>query len=326
MSLIPRAIVRRTRAALPPAAALALLAAALAGLLASGGCRRESPAEPAAAPVEPTAAVLQLAADLRNNDLAAYARHALPPALHARMASAWQDGRTIWPLTELPLDDRLPAFITALAAADAEKDLLAAYQHQFAGADRELRSAAATLGLFAGQYVREAGDYSPAEREHYLQLVTALSQWARQAPLADGARAKAAIRQLTAAARLTALAGGTDAFHRLGMERSLGRLGPFFGRFKQVLVGYGLDFDQALDGVQVALVEQTGDRARVSLDYTLAGQPIRAEVRLERRDGHWYLSDLLRHAETAAGPEPVAPEAPATPAAGDRQAPELTVR
>jgi len=326
MSLIPRAIVQRTKATLLLAAALALLAmVVLAALLASGGCQRESPVDPSPAAVEPTAAVLQLAGDLRRNDLAGYARHALPPALHARMVAAWRDGRTIWPLTELPLDDRLPAFITALAAADSEKQLLSAYQRQFAGADRELRSAAATLGLFAGQYVREAGDYSPAEREHYLQLVTALSQWARQAPLAGGARARAAIPQLTAAARLTGLAGGAGTFHRLGMERSLGRLGPFFGRFKQVLVGYGLDFDRTLDGVRVALIEQSGDRARVSLDYTLAGQSVSAQVRLERRDGRWYLSDLLRHAEAAAGPVPATPAVPGG-AAEEPSAPELTAR
>ncbi|MBA2238970.1 MAG: hypothetical protein H0W24_09795, partial [Lysobacter sp.] len=90
-------------------------------------------------PMRPAAAVTQLAADLRRNDLAAYARHALPPELHARMGDAWKDGRTIWPLTQLPLNSRLPGFLAVLSAPDAEQTLLQAYKRQFSGAQRELR-------------------------------------------------------------------------------------------------------------------------------------------------------------------------------------------
>jgi hypothetical protein len=298
MSLIRRIIV-----ALLPVAAIAVVITAVVLL---GGCGRSpSPAAEATA-TEPTRAVQQLIDDLHRNDLAGYARHALPPALHARMAAAWTEGRTIWPLTELPLDDRLPALITTLAAPGSEKALLAAYNRQFAGADSELRSAAATLGLFAAQYVSGAEEYSRAEREHYTQLIAALSQWGRRAPLGDPAKARVAVPQLVAAARLTGLAGGLDTFHATGMERSLARLGPFFARFKQVLRGYGLDLDQTLAGARVTLLEQTGDRARVTLDYTLDGQPVSAVMQLERHDGRWYLSDLLRHADAAAGP--VAPD------------------
>jgi len=303
MSLIRRVIV-----ALLPVAAIAVVIAVVVVL---GGCERDPSSGSAGAATEPAQALQQLVDDLHRNDLAAYARHALPPALHARMATAWTEGRTIWPLTELPLDDRLPAFITALAAPGSEKALLAAYNRQFAGADRELRSAAATLGLFATQYISGAGEYSGAERAHYTQLIAALSQWGRQAPLGDPAKARVAVPRLVAAARLTGLAGGLETFHATGMERSLGRLGPFFARFKQVLREYGLDLDQTLAGARTALVEQTGDHARVSLDYTLGGQPVSAVVHLERHDGRWYLTDLLRHARAAAGPQ--APGGDSTP-------------
>jgi hypothetical protein len=67
-----------------------------------------------------------------------------------------------------------------------------------------------------------------------------------------------------------------------------------------LLAEYGLDFDAALAGARITLAEQTGDRARVRLQYTLAGQPVDAFVRLERREGRWYLTDLLRRAEAEA--------------------------
>ena len=179
--------------------------------------------------------------------------------------------------------------------------MLAAYNRLFAGSVRELGSAASTLGLFAIQYVSSAEEYSEAERAHYTQLIAALSQWGRQAPLGDPAKARAAVPRLVAAARLTGLAGGLETFHATGMERSLARLGPFFARFKHVLRTYDLDLDQTLAGARATLVEQTGNRARVALDYTIGGQPVSAVVHLERHDGRWYLTDLLRHARAAAG-------------------------
>jgi len=81
------------------------------------------------------------------------------------------------------------------------------------------------------------------------------------------------------------------------MDRSLRRLGPFFGRFKQVLRGYGLDLDAALDSVEVSLIDQNGATGRVQLRYAVAGRRIDAQVRVERIDGQWYLTDMVRHAQ-----------------------------
>ncbi len=280
--------------------ARATAALTLVAVLAAGGCQREPAPAIAPTPTEPTQAVEQLVRDLRHNDLVSYSRHAVPPALHARLDQAWSEGRTRWPLTDLPLDDRLPAFIDALAAPGAEKQLLTVYQRQFSGANAELRSAAATLGLFATQYLRREGDYSADERAHYVQLVGAIVRWAQKAPLGDAKRARQTLPTLVAGARQTGLAGGPERFRALGMQRSLERMGPFFARTKQVLKAYGLDLDADLGTAKASLIERDGDRARVRLQYTLAGQAIQAELAVERRDGHWYLSDALRHAEVEA--------------------------
>ncbi|QCW24537.1 hypothetical protein FE772_01455 [Lysobacter enzymogenes] len=267
-------------------------------LLAAAGCGPD-PAPAETVPTLPAQAVTQLVSDLRRNDLAGYARHAVPPELHQRLEQAWSQGRTVWPLTELPLDDRFASFIAALAEQDAERKLVATYRRQFAGADTELRSAAKTLGLFASQYVRSEPGYSETERDHHAQLIEALSGWAQTAPLGDSQRAREAIPQLVSAARSTGLAG-PDGFAKAGMDRSLRRLGPFAERLKQVLGQYGLGLDAALDSVDASLAEQTGDTARVRVRYQLAGQPVDAYVLVERIDGRWYLSDVLRHARAEA--------------------------
>ncbi|MEH6413972.1 hypothetical protein [Pseudomonas sp. CGJS7] len=287
-------------------ASLILLTAAA---LAVAGCGPE-PETADTVPTLPAQAVTQLVSDLRHNDLAGYARHAVPPALHARLEQAWSEGRTVWPLTELPLDDRFPSFIAALAEQDAERKLVATYRRQFAGADAELRSAAKTVGLFAAQYVRGEPSYSEAERDHHAQLIGVFSDWAQTAPLGDSRRAREAIPQLVSAARATGLAA-PDAFAKTGMDRSLRRLGPFVERLKQVLTGYGLNLDRALDSVDVSLAEQTGETARVRIRYELAGEPVDAYVLVQRIDGRWYLSDVLRHAQAEADAPAKAPASPA---------------
>ena len=302
---------------MPPTLRSLLAAAALAGLLAACRPAPTEPQGPARSDLgRPALAVQALAGHMRSGDYAAFARDAVPPELHARLQAAWRAGDTRWPLDELPFSERLPEVLGALAAPDAETALAAGFDRQFAGATREVRAAAATLGLFGVQYVEHQGDFSDAERDHYAQLVTAMAQWAAQAPLADGERAHAAIPRLAAAARAV---GPTTAegIAEAGMDASLARIGAFANEAKAVLAGYGLDLDAAFDSVDAGLQVQQGDRATVRLRYTLAGATIDTVIDMERIDGQWYLADYLRHAREAAAVigEPVEPAGPGEPAA-----------
>ena len=278
----------------------------LPALLALAGCRQPSgPAAvaPAAGPggaTTPAEAVLLPTRDLRDDDLAAFARDAVPPALHARLQVAWASGRTRWPLDELPLGAKVPAVLGALAAPGAEARLGRDYDRQLAGAGGELRSAALALGLFGDKYLANEGDFSQDERAHYRQLVAAASHWAAGAPLADAARAHAAIARLALAARASGLRSEAD-FARAGLDDGLRRLSAFERELKAVLRGYGLDLDATLAGMRATEVERDGDHARVRMQYRLGGRGIDATIGVERRDGRWYVADFLRHAEAAAG-------------------------
>jgi hypothetical protein len=291
----------------------------LAGLCALAACRPAPEATPGATAgpagaAKPAEAVRLLTRHLRDNALDAYARDAVPPELHARLEQAWREGRTRWPLDELPLGEHVPAMLGALSKPGAEQHYRQVFDRQFARADREIESTAATLGLFGVQYVRNEGDFSESERDHYTQIITAISHWARTAPLSDPARAHAAIPKLAAAARATGLASEAD-FARQGMDDGLRRMAPFAAATKQVLAGYGLDLDAGLAAMDASLQSQTGDTAKVRMRYRLGADAIDTVVEVERHDGRWYLSDVLRHARAALGGAP-APQAaaPAVPA------------
>lgn len=182
-----------------------------AGLLLTGCRRDETPATARAAATTaaastPIEAVLLPTRHLRNNDLAAFARDTIPPDLAAPLEAAWKSGRTRWPLDELPFDERIPGVMAAFSATGAETRLGQLYDQQFAGESTALTAAAKTLGLFGAQYVQNEGDFSEAERAHYIQLVDAAGRWAATAPLGDGDKAHAAIAHLAKAARATGLA------------------------------------------------------------------------------------------------------------------------
>lgn len=298
---------------------LALLGAAC---LALAGCRQDGAGATGAttdtgAARKPAQAVRQLTAHLRANRLEAFALEAVPPEVHARLAVAWREGRTRWPLDELPFGRRLPEMLNALAATDSEKKLQQTFDRQFAGADRELRSAAAALGQFGAQYIANEGDYSDDERQHYTQLVAAASQWGMRAPLGDRDRAGRAIAGLAAAARRTGLASEAD-FGAAGLSQGLRRVEPFAAAFKRALALYGLDLDADLAGMEAVLQQQTGDQAKVRMRYRLAGQDIDTVVTLRRIDGRWYLADFLRHAEAAIA-RPAPPAAAQTARAAPRR-------
>lgn len=277
-----------------------LLFAVLIIAVSVSACRRETAPAPAAGGgnTRPAQTLLLLTRHLHDNDLEAFARDAVPPALHAQLITAWRDGRTRWPLQELPFDERLPPLLASLAEPGSEKRLQQVFDRQFSGAHAEIKAAASALGLFGVQYVQQDEDYSAAERAHYAQFVAALSHWAATAPLGDPQRARKAIPRLTRAARAVGLASDAD-FAKAGMATSLRRLGAFLRTGKQVLALYGLQLDDSLAGLQATLQSQTGDTAQVRMRYTLGGEPIDTVVELERHDGRWYLSDYLRHAQAA---------------------------
>ena len=259
------------------------------------------------AATRPVDAAYLLRDRLLAHDGAGFARVAVPAELHARVAASWKDGRSRWPLDELPLDAKLPQMLATLQVPGADAALMATFRRQFADADRDIDQAIRTLAVFGSEYVQKHGDYTPEERTHTAQTITAVSSWGLQAPLAEKARAQHFFTALAAAARRCGVEGkaGPAAFTELGMDASLSRLSPFLATLlAQLRQQYGLDIDASLRALRVTLLQQTGDSASLRLQYPLAGHDIDAVVPVVRIDGHWYLADFVRRARETVSAEP----------------------
>ena len=263
-----------------------------AALLLLGACGRSEQVPLQGAATEPAAAVRQLADYLHKGDLVGFSKAAVPPAQHAALVQAWNDGHSLWPLTSLPLDEHLPDLLATLAAPDAQEQLQHAFKAQFAGQGVNLRQTAHSLGMFGAQYVGHQGDYSELQREHYRQLVLGLSRWASQAPLSDPELAGPAISRLTAAARSSGM-DGVAALRTATMEPALQALGPLQQATFEVLASYGLDLRQSLAGLQVGLLQEQGDQALVQVQYPLAGEVVSFRAQMQRVDGRWYMRQNL---------------------------------
>ena len=280
-----------------------LLLAAVCAFTGLAGCSRGGDAGDAggtaSGALRPVDAVLLPARHLRADDLVAFVDDSVPAPLHAELRVAWAEGRSRWPLEELPLHEQLPRMIAALSAPGAEETLLAAFERQFTGAEGELRRAVQTLAAFGVQYVQNDADLDDIQRDREIQRLVALSRWAVQAPLTDPQRARAALERLCAAARATGL-DSDQALRDAGMDESLRRLSGFLATTKAVLADYGLDLDASLDALDVTLERQTGDQGQLRVRYPLAAEAIDVRVEIERHGRHWYRSDRLRRATAAA--------------------------
>ena len=289
-----------------PRPALPVVLAALLALTALG-CEKDRQVAPGTA-AGPVQAVALLSRHLRDNDLQAFARDAVPPPLRPQLDAAWRAGRTRWPLDELPFDRKIPGVLAMLSADKADAALRRSFDRQFANANTEIRAAASALGMFGVKFLQSDDTLSAEERAHYAQLVSAMSAWGAKAKLGDPKRGRGAIARMTLAARQTGLRGEAD-FAQFGIDGSLRRLTPVIAALKDTLRSYDLDLDDSLDAMTLSLDHQDGDRARVRMRYLVAGQAIDTLVAVERIDGRWYLSDFLRHARAAAAPPPAPPAA-----------------
>ena len=272
------------------------------GLLA---CRRE-----VQAPGDPVAAVKGLAAAVRDNDLVRYSRLSVPPELFDRQAQRWQAAvAAAPPPTDAERRD-YTRWMNRLTEPRAEDKLFRSLNLRMGKVDPELRSRwplmKASAEIFLKGMIQANDSVGPDQKAHAQALGSALLAGIDPERLANRDQARAAVKVLVTTARDVDLPT-LDSQRGLGMVQAMAKGDIVLKGLKQIGRVYGLDVDNALDGVQAKVVAAEGDLANMEVSYPLLGQTVQFDLQLIRRNGRWYRADAVREAEAElAQPLPMA--------------------
>lgn len=274
-------------------ALLALLAALIA-------CGKQPPAVEAGS--DPVAAVAALSSSLRDNDLQRFYGLSVPLELRQRTEAAYDAKRAALPPADPKEREEFAHTMAKLTAPDAEDVLYAELEPALVKLEAEVANQLPLMVAmgsgFASAAINESETLSADEKQHASSVLAALTGWATTAPVADRAKARAAIAAVTASARAMQISD-LDTLRTLDMNDALVKGGLALAGLKQVAALYGLEFDPALDSVKPELLSRDNDNARVKVSYTLLGKPVSFEMAMLQRDGNWYSADAVTRAEAA---------------------------
>ena len=273
---------------------------ALLALLAA--CGKEQPSDATAAASDPVGAVVALAGSLRDNDLERFYALSLPQELRERTAAAYNAKRATLPPADAKEREEFAQTMNTLTAPGAEDALYTQIEPGLVKLEAEVSGQLPLMVAmgsgFASAAIAESDTLSEDEKQHASAVLAAVASWAATAPLADRAKARAAIAALTASARAVQITD-LDTLRTLDIEAALAKGGLLWAGVKQITALYGFDIDAALSSVTAEALHRDNDNARVKVGYTLLGKPVSFEMAMLQRDGRWYSADAIARAEAA---------------------------
>lgn len=268
---------------------------------------------------DPVTAAKDLSVAFRTNDFDRLTHIMAPPEDYAKLEARYKDKQA---KTPAPTDEESKQFADQLAeytAPDAEAKLFAQVQPKLAQMGPQIPMGVAMMSGIMGQSIEQNPKLTPTEKDQAKAVLTAITKWATTAKLDDPDKAKQAIGVIVATARSLKLTTLADA-QKLSFAQVMDKAGTGIGGVRKALAVYGFDTDKMLDSVSVAKKSQDGDKAVVTVSYTIMDTPVTFDLDMVRRDGRWYSADLLKTVEDSLSDKPAAPTGIAPAAAAPAEA------
>lgn len=276
----------------------------------------ESPAAQAKATANPADAITAAAQKLKEGDVLAVIQLSVPPARYEKLKTEWKAKMAEDPPSE---EEKLEfqGMMAKLTAPDAEKALMAEAEPELVKFDTEIAPQLPMwIGMgqgFAMQSVNANPDLTAEQKAQVGQVVTAMVAWLQGVKISDRALVQKAIDETVKTARALEIKT-LDEARALEFEPAMAKVGVAFQGTKNVLKVYGLDLDQTFDSVKASVVSETGNTAKVKVDYTLFGQALSTETEMTKVDDRWYGKDTIAQIEKELAPQPAGADAAETPA------------
>ena len=287
----------------------AMLACASLLALTLTACEKEAgetPAAAAKATANPADAITAAAQKLKEGDVLAVIQLSVPPARFEKLKTEWKAKMAEDPPSE---EDKLEfqGTMAKLTAPGAEDALLAEAEPELAKFDTEI---APQLPMWIGmgqgfvmQSVQANPDMTAEQKKQAGDVITAMVGWLQGVKLSDRGLVKQAIAEAVKTARALDLKT-LDEARALEFEPAMAKFGTAFQGVKGVLKVYGFDLNQTFDSVKASVVSETGDSAKVKVDYTLFGQKLSTETEMVKIEDRWYGKDTIAQIEKELAPAP----------------------
>lgn len=277
---------------------LPLLATVL--LAACGNDQKDQAPDVRAASSEPASAVLNQVKLLDAGKFDALVKASLPPADYQAVRQQFaKQQREQSPATDKQRKEFADK-MQKLSAPDAEQALFTELLPVLKQYDSKYK---AMLPMYVGMgqtmmttAITQSKDMTPEQKKQAGEMLSAAAQWAQNTNWGDQDKAKQAIAVVTSTVRKLDVKT-LDQARAMSYDQAMVKYGEIWAGVRKVLAVYGVNIDKALDSVTAKTVEQKDHEATVEVSYSLFDKPMKAQVQMVERDGHWYNADLLTRIE-----------------------------
>lgn len=241
---------------------------------------------PVAATPDPAAHVENLARLFRAGDIAAMAQASVPPAQWEKIRTTWERKR------QEPTSDADRAEfgekLARVTAHDAVDSFMAELEPKLDEA-RPQWPGAMLMGFGAAQMAITSpdSDLTQEQRDALKAALPGLQQWVGSTDFFNAGTLRDALTLLTDAARRTGIQN-LDQLKALPMDELLRRGNGLLAAAKDAVQLYGIDVDAIADSLQVEVLSNDGQTARVRTTVTVFRAPVFGDHELVLVDGQWY--------------------------------------
>ena len=252
---------------------------------------------------DPALQIRDLARVLRSNDLAGLINAIVPPSQFQVMRQAYEVHR-LQPITPAERT-KFSEGIAKLIDTNAVDKLMLEIEPKLVEA-RPKAPAALLIGMGALQMalVSDDSELTAEQRAALQSALPGIQKWAAETDFLSSISMRQAISLFADAARNTGVRS-IDELKMLSFEQALAKAGTMLAASKQALSIYGLDVNAIADSLQVQVLKQDGQTARVRTTVTIFNAPISSEMDLVLLEGRWYskstVAKLNAHSKELAG-------------------------
>jgi hypothetical protein len=228
-------------------------------------------------------------------DLQQYRERTLPPNELAQVKKNWPQVRKQFELNaseQASFNKLLNRFIEDKAERHLLRDLNAKMKPLSNEIDSKWPLMQTSLDLLLQGWIESSQQLSKAEKAHGRALVAAIisqmpAQW-----LQDKRMREQAFAQMVEIARALEISNYQD-YNNFDYVQFNAKLAQFLAGLKKLGLVYGLDWNASQSRLQVKVLEQSGNKAKVQIRYPLGQKWVEFSMDLIEQDGHWYDASAL---------------------------------